>query len=62
MPKTLKYSRSRDKIGNITQQGLNNIPIIIAVWTLQYIKDMHAMHLLDIQKRDASSDVMPMQQ
>ena len=46
----------------MTQQDLNNIPIFIAVKTLQYTKDMHAMHPPDIQKRDASSEVMPMQQ
>ena len=60
MPKSPKYSRSRDKIGNITRLNLKYTPIFIAVETLQYIKDMHAMHPPDIQKRDASSDVTPM--
>ena len=61
-PKSPKYSRSRDKIGNMPQLDLMNIPIIIAVQTLQSTKDMHAMHPVDIKKRDASSDVTPMQQ
>ena len=43
----------------MTQQDLNNIPIFIAMKTLQYTKDMHAMHSPDIQKRDAISKVTP---